>query len=164
MSNYDTPAGGFQPEHRLNLRDVQRDNYFGNSSMPLGMSLIHRPTGIKVSGTGRPDNNRRDTGWKLYEELLGSLGRAVTQHYEDQTPEGQIRVKEESERANAIQDRETRARHAAIGMNPNDIPGSAQQQANTANAQMISDQSAQIAALQAQVALLIQLQSGGKKD
>jgi len=120
MNVYDTPAGYRQQEsHRLNLRDIQRDNYYGNTSMPLGMTLTHRLTGIQVKGTGRPDNNRRDTGWKLFEELLGIMERVVAQaEYDKEDPEGVVaRAKIDVE----IMRKEVEGRLIAIGKNPNDL-------------------------------------------
>jgi len=69
----------------LNPKDIQRDDSFGNSSMPLMMRLTHRPTAQSVCGTGRPEHSKgRDTGWKLYAELLGILDNIVAVHLGNQ--------------------------------------------------------------------------------
>jgi hypothetical protein len=47
--------------------------------MPLAMRLTHRPSGIQVNGTGRPDHSNKDQNTKLRAELMQVLERLVGQ-------------------------------------------------------------------------------------
>lgn len=63
----------------LNVNHIQEDKYYGNASMPLGMRLTHRPSGIQVNGTGRPDHSGKDQNAKLRAELMQVLTTLVGQ-------------------------------------------------------------------------------------
>ncbi len=133
---------------RLNLKDIQRDNYFGNASMPLGMTLTHRPTGHQVKGCGRPDNSRRDTGWKLYEELLRVLEAVVSQaRFDAEDPEG---VAARAKRDIEIMQAEVASRQLAIGKNPNDLLAQQERNQSQDRIRHLEDQIAALMLLVAQ--------------